>query len=97
MAWCRGQCLPCGFILLGGKKQATYIRMLKELKAAALLIKCELRPEYVILDFEIGAIHAFEYEFPSAKIVGFILDKVCSENWLNVDSNKLIKTMKTSR
>ena len=44
--------------------------MLKELKDSALLIGLEFRPEFISLDFERGAINAFQFAFPQATIIG---------------------------
>ena len=36
MAWFMGQVMPAAYILLGGKKTATYIRMIRKLKLTVL-------------------------------------------------------------
>ena len=70
MAWFRGMVMPAAFILLGGKKKTTYIRMLKELKAGAASIGKVFYPTFVSLDFEAGAIEAFKAEFRLIKFLG---------------------------
>jgi hypothetical protein len=70
LAWCKGECMPAAFVLLGGKKESTYRRMLLELSNGCKTIDLEFIPERIILDFEVGAISAFKFHFPSADFVG---------------------------
>ena len=70
MAWFMGQVMPAAYILLGGKKTTTYIRMIKELKLAVESIGLTFLPEFICLDFEAGAIKAFKLEFPFVKFLG---------------------------
>ena len=55
VAWYKGKSISCAFVLQGGKKKV-HIRMIKELKEAALVIKQEFRPKNTIVYFETGAI-----------------------------------------
>ena len=68
--WCKGECIPLAFIFLGGKKENTYRRMISELVDGCRRLSVEWRPQRIILDFENGAISAFRYFFPEAKIIG---------------------------
>jgi hypothetical protein len=61
MGWCKGECMPVAFALLGRKKEATYRRMILELTSACRNLSLEFRPPRVILDFEQGAIAAFKH------------------------------------
>ena len=38
MSWFKGAVMPAAFVLLGGKKTETYIRMIKELKLAVMSV-----------------------------------------------------------
>ena len=84
MGWYKGECLPVAFVLLGGKKQTTYRRMIKEFQNACLEYNnkykdkslhptkqiLEFRPRRILIDFEEGAIEAFSFFFPSTTIIG---------------------------
>ena len=69
MGWCKGECMPVAFALLGGKKEATYRRMLLELTNACRNLSLEFRPPRIILDFEQGAI-AFKHFFIESYLIG---------------------------
>ena len=68
--WVKGECLPCAFVLLSGKKKTTYHRMILEIKNACMSKSLVFRPDSIIVDFEIGAIGAFVLHFPSINVVG---------------------------
>ena len=70
IAWFMGMVAPAAFVLLGGKKKETYIRMIKELKIACSSIGLVFLPKFVSLDFESGAIEAFKFEFRLIKFLG---------------------------
>jgi len=70
VAWFKGECIPVAFVLLGGKKEKTYQRMIRELQDACLSRKLDWKPERILLDFEQGAINAFRFFFKDTKIVG---------------------------
>ena len=61
MAWCKGECMPVAFALLVGKKEATYRRMISELINGCRKLKLDFKPPRIVIDFEQGAISAFEY------------------------------------
>jgi hypothetical protein len=51
--------ITCLWILLSGKSETLYKKMLNEIKLGALKLGLELRPEIVMLDFEHAAMNAF--------------------------------------
>lgn len=58
--------IPCLYILLPNKTEATYTRLLHNLVA----IEHNLRPETVLMDFECAAKNAFEATFPNTAVKG---------------------------
>ena len=70
MAWHKGVCQPAAFCLLGGKHGDTYIRMIYEINKGIIALGLTWKPEFVSLDFEMGAILAFIFCFPAIKIIG---------------------------
>jgi hypothetical protein len=70
MAWCKGECMPVAFAFLGGKKETTYRRMVSELCNACKERQLEFRPLRILVDFEVGAIAAFKFSFPTSKVIG---------------------------
>ena len=68
MGWCKGECMPVAFALLGGKKESTYRRMISELISGCRNLKLDLKPQRIIIDFEQGAISAFQYFFPLIEV-----------------------------
>ena len=64
------ECLPSVFCLLGGKKAATYKRMIYELKMACLGLGLEFRPSEILLDFEAAVIESLRFAFPTAILIG---------------------------
>ncbi|KAL0267264.1 UNVERIFIED_CONTAM: hypothetical protein PYX00_009585 [Menopon gallinae] len=61
-----GVSLPVVFCLVSDKCEATYIAVCRALKN----LVPDLRPESILMDFEIGAINAFEKEFPDTRLKG---------------------------
>ena len=59
--------IPCAYILLTGKSEYLYKKVILELKEAALMLQLQLQPELIMLDFELAAIIAFKYAFPKLK------------------------------
>jgi hypothetical protein len=59
----KGNIMPCAFILLIGKSEAIYKRMINELHEAALGMRLKLEPEMIYVDFELAAIKAFQYYY----------------------------------
>jgi len=62
----KGWPLPGCFSFLSGKSYDIYNLMLTNLKEAGLI----LAPKEIFVDFEQGAIKAFKFHFPGAKITG---------------------------
>jgi hypothetical protein len=62
------QMITCLWILLSGKSETLYKKMLNEIKLGALKLGLELRPEIVMLDFEHAAMNAFSFHFPRIQI-----------------------------
>ncbi len=58
------------FCLLGGKHGDTYIRMIYEINKGIIALGLTWKPEFVSLDFEMGAILAFIFCFPAIKTIG---------------------------
>ena len=62
--------IPVGFILLTGKSELLYKKMLRELKDAALNIGLELKPQELVIDFEKAVMNAFKFHWPNIRIIG---------------------------
>ena len=61
--WYKNVMFPCAFVLLTAKDCDSYKAMISKLIEEALLIKCILRPNEVLLDFKKAAINAFSHFF----------------------------------
>ncbi len=61
---------PCAFILLTAKDCNSYKAIISKLIEEALVIKCVLRPNEILIDFEKAAINAFSHFFPDVMIMG---------------------------
>ena len=70
MGWCKGECMPVAFALLGGKMETTYRRMILELVNACRNMGLEFKPPRIIIDFEQGAFSAFKFFFKDSHILG---------------------------
>ena len=60
--------IPSAFILLTGKSEALYRKMLKELKEGGLNNSMDLQPNELTIDFELAVMNAFKYHFPRITI-----------------------------
>ena len=76
-----GQVMPAAYILLGGKKTTTYIRMIKELKLAVESIGLTFLPEFICLDFEAGAIKYPHFQ----KFLLYLI-----ETWIGDEDDKTV-------
>jgi hypothetical protein len=56
--------LPCMYALMTGKETQHYKSLLLQLKEAALNLGVELKPKYIMIDFERAVKNAFQYHFP---------------------------------
>jgi hypothetical protein len=60
--------IPTAFILLTGKSEELYKKMIAKLKEGALNNSTELNPQELTIDFEHAVMNAFNYHFPRIKI-----------------------------
>ena len=61
--------LPCVYALMTGKETQNYKSMLLQLKEAALNLGVELKPKYIMIDFERAVMNAFQHHFPLITIL----------------------------
>jgi hypothetical protein len=61
--------LPCVYALLTGKDENHYKSLIFQLKEAALNVGLELKPTYLMIDFEKSTMNAFKYHFPAIIII----------------------------
>jgi hypothetical protein len=66
-AYYKNVLLPCVHALLTGKDTIDYKSLILQLKAA-LNFGAELKPKYIMIDFESSVMNAFQYHFPTITI-----------------------------
>jgi hypothetical protein len=62
------QMITCLWILLSGKSEILNKKMINEIKNGGLKLGLEMRPEVVMMDFELAAMNAFSFHFPRIQI-----------------------------
>jgi hypothetical protein len=67
-AYYKNLLLPCVYALLTGKDTRDYKSLILQLKEAALNFGAELKPKYIMIDFERSVMNAFQYHFPTITI-----------------------------
>ena len=68
--WYKFRMIPCAWVLMNRRRKEDYVKVLKELNKAALAIGLQLMPKTIMLDFELAAINAFEFVWPTIKARG---------------------------
>ncbi len=68
--WFEGKMLPCLFVFMRNKEYATYKKALELLREEASKRDLNLRPSFILSDFEINIIKSFKFHFPCAMIKG---------------------------
>lgn len=85
-----GISIPCVYALLPDKTQATYTRMLRELRNIPGI---NLQPQTVLIDFEVAEKNALEAVFPGVSVKGCFFH--FSQNiWKKVQGNGLVDRYK---
>ena len=64
------QILPLLYALMSSKSEELYRRLFRELNDLAFDLNLDLRPEFVLTDFELASMNAIRYEFPGVQNKG---------------------------
>ena len=74
-AFYKWQMISCAYVLLTGKTEELYKKMILQLKEGALNIQKELKPEFIMIDFELAVKNAYRRHFPTCSIRKFKVKK----------------------